>query len=146
MTDLECVLLLRRRHVDRRRVLSQLVESLDGIVRAAGPAAVAGARGVLDGAEEAADGVAGRGGRHGAGREVRVEREEAGGPLAYVGAWVGMEATRNGCVKEVRDQLDNPKRFHVAEGGGVSPGGGGRWSETQPLFGPRISSRTTTST
>ena len=58
-------------------------------MRAAGPAAVAGARGVLDGVEEAADGVAGRGGRHGAGREVRVGREEAGEPLAYVGGMGG---------------------------------------------------------
>ena len=74
MTDLECVLLLRRRHVDRCRVLSQLVESLDGIVRAAGPAAMAGARGVLDGAEETVDGGAGRCRRHGAGRE----EEQAG--------------------------------------------------------------------
>ena len=71
-TYLERILLLYGQRVDGSRELTHLLEGVEGVVGAAGPAAVTGAGRVLGGGDEAPDGVSGGGGSGGRHRRRRA--------------------------------------------------------------------------
>jgi hypothetical protein len=115
LTDLECVLLLRRARIHRGRILPHLAYSLQRVVHATVPASVAGACGVLDGVDEAANGTSrGRSGGHGGCWRRRRERRSGGG-LVFMRSYARMEPDRKPGVK---------RRCGITRTGGRDPSRG----------------------